>query len=67
MAADTPSTAEKIAEYRKAVAGFAVPALVALGVALGDGTVTLGEWVTVAIAALGTSAAVAVVPNRKPL
>lgn len=55
---------DKIAEYRKAIAAFAVPALVVLASALIDGTVTLQEWVTVAIAALGSSLAVGAVTNE---
>jgi hypothetical protein len=55
---------DKIAEYRKAVAAFLVPALIVLGAALEDGVVTAPEWIAVVIAALGTSAVVAAVPNR---
>lgn len=55
---------DKIAEYRKAIAAFLVPALVVLGAALVDGVVTLQEWIAVAIAALGTSTVVGVVPNE---
>lgn len=55
---------DKISEYRKAVAAFLVPALIVLGAALEDGVVTAPEWIAVAIAALGTSAVVAAVPNR---
>lgn len=54
---------DKIAEYRKAIAAFIVPALVVLGSAVADGTITAQEWIAVAIAALGTSALVGVVPN----
>lgn len=55
---------EKIAEYRKAVAAFLVPALIVLGGALTDGVVTPEEWVAIVIAALGTGAAVYAVPNK---
>lgn len=66
-----PTLGEKIAEYRKAIAGLLVPALIVLGASLfagsdGGTAVTLSEWVTIAIAALGTSTAVAGVAN-KPL
>jgi hypothetical protein len=54
---------QRVAEYRKALAGFLVPALTVLGGALTDGQVSATEWVAVAIAALGTSAVVALVPN----
>lgn len=58
----------KIAEYRKAVAAFLVPALSALGVALTSGSdggsrITASEWVTVALASLVTSGVVAGVSN----
>lgn len=55
---------EKIAEIRKALAAFLVPALVALGVALVDGVISAEEWVHIAIAALGTGAVVYAVPNK---
>lgn len=55
---------DKIAEYRKAIAAFLVPALVVLGASLADGVVTLQEWIAVAIAALGTSVAVGAIPNE---
>jgi long-subunit acyl-CoA synthetase (AMP-forming) len=60
---------EKFGEYRKAIAAFLVPALVALGLALtadsnGVVAVTAAEWVGIAIAALGTSAVVAGVSNK---
>lgn len=59
---------EKLAEYRKALAAFLVPALTILGLsfsATSDGgpAITPAEWVAIAIAALGTSAIVGVVPN----
>lgn len=54
---------DKIAEYRKAIAGFVVPALVVVSASLADGVITPQEWIAVAIAALGTSVAVAAVPN----
>jgi len=57
-------TLEKINEYRKAVAAFLIPGLTAYGVAVADGTVTPAEWVAIAIAALGSSAVVAAVPNE---
>jgi len=55
---------QKIAEYKKAIAAFIVPALVVLGAALADGAVSPQEWVAIAIAAFGTSVAVGAVPNR---
>ena len=55
---------DKIAEYRKAIAAIVVPALIALAAALADGVVTAEEWVWIAIAALGTGAAVGFTPNR---
>lgn len=60
---------DKIAEYRKALAGLLVPALLVLGAsllpdALGVVSVTATEWVAIAIAALGTSVAVGVVKNE---
>ena len=55
---------QKIAEYRKALAAFLVPALTVLAPATADGVVTPEEWIWVAIAALGTSALVAVLPNE---
>lgn len=55
---------DKIAEYRKAIAAFVVPALVVLGSSLADGVVTAQEWIAVAIAALGTSVAVGAVRNE---
>ena len=60
---------DKIAEYRKAIAAFLVPALTVLGAAAlpdTDGVVriTLNEWIAVAIAALATSGFVAAVPNQ---
>ena len=56
---------QKIAEYRKAIAAFIVPALVVFGAALADGIISPQEWVAVLIAALGTSVAVGTVPNRE--
>jgi hypothetical protein len=67
-----PSTlGETIAAYRKAIAGLLVPALVIFGGSLletsdGKGAVTPFEWVTIVIAALGTSGTVAIVANRPP-
>ncbi len=61
-------TLEKLAEYRKAIAAFLVPALIVLGASLtsdsaGGGAVTASEWVTIVIAALGTTGAVISVEN----
>jgi hypothetical protein len=56
---------DKIAEYRKAIAALLVPALVTLAAAVADNVVTPEEWIWVAIAALGTSAAVSAIPNRQ--
>jgi hypothetical protein len=58
---------DKIAEYRKAIAAILAPALVALAAALSDGVVTAEESVWIAIAALGTGAAVGLTPNRTPV
>ena len=59
--------AETVREYRKAIAAFIVPALVVLGAALSDGVISPQEWVAIAVAALGTSAAVGAVANdQKP-
>ena len=55
---------DKVAEYRKAIAAFIVPALVVLGAALADGVISAQEWIAVAIAALGTSVAVGAIPNK---
>ena len=60
---------DKIAEYRKALAGFLVPALLVLGAsllpdALGVVSVNATEWVAIAIAALGTGSVVAAVKNE---
>jgi len=54
----------KINEYRKAIAAFLVPALVALAGALADGAISAQEWVSIAIAALGTSLAVGAIANK---
>ena len=54
---------EKINEYRKAIAGFLVPALSFAILALEDGVISGGEWLGILIAALGSSAVVAIVPN----
>ncbi len=57
----------KIAPYRKAIAAILIPGLAVLGgflvggVALGD--LSAGQWVAVAIAVLGTPAAVYQVKN----
>ena len=55
---------DKINEYRKAIAAFLVPALVALAAALADGAISAQEWVGIAIAALGTSIVVGAVGNK---
>jgi hypothetical protein len=54
----------KVKPYAKAVAGAAVAGLSAYGTALADGTVTSGEWVGVALAAVAAGAAVFGVPNK---
>jgi hypothetical protein len=68
-AAPAPTLGEKIAEYRKAIAGLVVPALLVLGGSVteasdGGSTVTAYEWIIIAIAALGTSTLVGVIPNK---
>lgn len=63
--ADTQTVIARAGEYRKAIAGFLVPALGALGVALEDGAITPTEWVAIGIAALGSSYAVARVENKR--
>ena len=55
---------DRIAEARKALAAFLVPALVVLAASLEDGAVTAAEWIAVAIAALGTAGVVYAVPNK---
>lgn len=50
-------------KYAKFVVAAATAALVALGAALTDDTVTTGEWVTIVLAALG-ALGVYLVPNR---
>lgn len=50
--------------YAKAVTGALVAGLTTLGMALVDDAVTPGEWVGVAIAALGALGAVWAVPNH---
>ena len=59
----TATLTDRIAEVRKAIAGFVVPGLVVLVGALTDNSpagphVTAGEWLLVLIAALGTGGAV---------
>lgn len=59
----TGTFAERVAEVRKAIAGFLVPALVVLGGALTEGSpggshITAGEWLLVAIAGLSTGGVV---------
>lgn len=59
----------KLAEYRKALAAFLVPALTTVGVSLtagsdGGTSITASEWVNVAIAALVTTGVVAAVRNE---
>jgi len=62
------SFAYTVKRYRKAIAGFIVPALVILGYAVtvgsdGGATVTAAEWIAAAIAALGTGSTVGAVNN----
>lgn len=59
--------AQKIAEYRKAIAAFVVPVLGAVGIALTDGTISLPEWLVIAAVALGSPLAVGAVANRARL
>jgi len=59
---------EKLAEYRKAIAGFLTPGIVVVISALapasdGGGAITVSEWLYVALAVLGTGTIVAAVPN----
>lgn len=56
---------DKINEYRKAIAALLVPALLTLAPAVADGAVTVEEWIWVIVAALGTSSAVAMIPNKE--
>lgn len=56
---------ETLQRYYKALAGLIGPAVVLLIVALGDGHISQGEWLKIAIAALGTSGLVAAFPANK--
>ena len=47
----------------KAIVGAAIAGLTAVGVALGDGTITSSEWVTVALAVIVAGNAVYWTPN----
>ena len=60
--------ASKIDQARKAVAAFVVPALVVIIAALTDGSdggnsITTGEWLTAAVAALTASGSVYAIRN----
>lgn len=50
-------------EYAKALVAAAVTAGTALVAALDDNTVTMAEWITVAVAALSALSLTYVVPN----
>lgn len=70
MSHAAPTLSDRIAEYRKAIAALAIPALVVVVSSLQGGSdggtsITVAEWVTIVIAALGTSGLVAAVPNRQ--
>lgn len=70
-AADAAGFWATAAEYRKGIAGFLVPGLITLGIALTENSpagqaVTAGEWVGIAVATLATGAAVTALPNRQP-
>lgn len=52
-----------IARYYKAVAAAVLAGLTSAGTALLDGHITQAEWVTIAIAVVGTSGAVGIVTN----
>lgn len=52
-----------VKEQAKAIVGGVLAGLTALGTALTDGAVSPAEWVAVAVAALGTYAAVFGVRN----
>lgn len=59
---------EKLAAYRKAIAAFIAPGIVVVIASLdtssaGGSTITIAEWLYVALAILGTGAVVAAVPN----
>lgn len=59
---------DKLAEYRKAIAGFITPGIVVVIASLAPASdsgaaVTLSEWLYVALAILGTGTIVAAVPN----
>jgi hypothetical protein len=58
-----PVVKEGTMKYAKAIVAAATAALVAVGAALTDDTVTTGEWVTIALAALGALGVYAV-PNK---
>ena len=55
-----------LAPYRKAVTGFLVAGLTALGTAWLDGEITGPEWIGVAVTALGTLGFVYQIPNANP-
>lgn len=52
-------------KYAKFIVAAVTAALVAVGAAITDGTVTGAEWIAIATAVLG-AIAVYVVPNRPP-
>lgn len=54
----------KVAEYAKAVAAAATAAAGALSLALADGSVSVSEYVTLALAVLGALGIVGAVPNK---
>lgn len=59
---------DKLAEYRKAIAGFITPGIVIIIASLapasdGGSTITISEWLYVILAVLGTGTAVAAIPN----
>ncbi|KHL18545.1 hypothetical protein CLV56_3997 [Mumia flava] len=56
---------ETLKPVAKALVGASIATLTALGTALADDHVTTAEWVTVALAGLGTLYGVWRVPNAK--
>lgn len=60
-----------IAPYWKSVVGFIAPGAVLIGAAVTEASaggehITVGEWVTAAVACIVTSTAVYGTPNRDP-
>lgn len=61
-----PSVLGKVAEYAKAVAAAATAVAAALSAGLVDGSLSVGDYVTVVLAGLGALGIVAALPNKAP-